>query len=41
MRDAILAAVRNGEVSQERLDEAVLRVLWFRVHQAEVAAGCR
>lgn len=41
MRDAIVAAVRSGDLPQERLDEALQRVMLLRARQAEVAAGCR
>jgi beta-N-acetylhexosaminidase len=41
MRDAIMDAVATGELSSDRIDEALRRVMLLRARQAEVAASCR
>lgn len=40
MRDALVAAVEDGELPRERLAEAARRVMQLRARQAVVAAGC-
>lgn len=40
MRDAVVAAVRSGDLDQARLDEAARRVMLLRARQAVVSSGC-
>lgn len=40
MRDALVAAVEDGDLPRARLAEAAGRVMRWRAHQAVVAAGC-
>lgn len=40
MRDALVAAVEDGDLPRERLAEAAGRVMRWRAQQAVVAAGC-